>query len=94
MAHGCNAERVDPGTIPHLDRVEGAGELDSFGDPADEGVVVRLDGVGREVALRVPGRVDPDVVAGNALVALHPDDRLGDFATCGRCYKTLGSGEG
>ncbi len=39
-----------------------------------------LDGEGGEVALGVPGGVDPDVVSGNAFVALHPDDRLGDFS--------------
>ncbi len=66
----------------YLDWIIRAGKFDFFGDPADEGVVVRPDSEGREVALRVAGRVDADVVAGNALVAFHLDDRLSDFATC------------
>ena len=65
----------------YLDWVKGARELDSLGDPADEGVVVRPDCEGGEVPLRVAGRVDPDVVSGNAFVAFHSDNGLGDFAT-------------
>ena len=42
---------------------------------------MRPDCEGGEVPLRVAGRVDPDVVSGNAFVAFHSDNGLGDFAT-------------
>jgi hypothetical protein len=52
---------------------------------------VRPNSEGREVALRVAGRVDADVVAGNALVAFHLDDRLSDFAACNALGSVLGN---
>ena len=75
----------------YLDWIIRAGKFDFFGDPADEGVVVRPDSEGRKIALRVAGRVDADVVAGNALVAFHLDDRLSDFATCNTLRSVLGN---
>ena len=43
-----------------------------------EGVVVVLEREGREVPLRVSVLVDPDVVAGDGVVAAHLDDGLCD----------------
>ena len=65
----------------YLDGVEAAGELGLVRDTRYESVVVLLEGEGREVALRVAVPVDPDVVAGNALVPAHPYDSLRDLAT-------------
>ena len=63
----------------YLDWIIPAREFDFLGDPTDERIVVWLDGEGCEVALRVPARVDSDVVAGNTLVPLHPDYRLSNL---------------
>lgn len=64
----------------YLDRIVLAGESLLPRDPADEGVVMLLEGEGGEVPGRVPVLIDADEVPGDALVAAHADDGLRDLA--------------